>query len=77
MKIKDLKELIKDLPDEMNFGLIDLTTDDTENMNYSISKKDFNIEDCYDNDTESESYGEVKGKILFLVFENKLNENPI
>ena len=77
MKIKELKELIKDLPDDMNFGLIDLTTDDTDDMNYSVSKDDFNVEDCYDNDSDSETYGEIKGKMLFLTFENKLNENPI
>lgn len=77
MNIRELKELIKDLPDNMPFGLIDGTTDDTDDMNYSVSKKDFIVEDCYDNDSESETYGEIKGKMLFLYFENKLNENPI
>lgn len=78
MKIKDLKKIIQDLPDEMPFGLIDSTTDDTYNMNYSLTEEDFEVDDYYDNDDENtENYGVPKGKMLFIYFENKLNENPI
>lgn len=72
MNIKELKEIIKDLPDEMLFGLLDLTTDDFYECNYPISKNNFEIDD-YVKEEESES----QGKMLFLTFENKLNENPI
>jgi len=72
MNIKELKEIIKDLPDEMPFGLWDSTTDNFSDLNYSVSKDDFMIEDYV-----KEEYGEPKGKMLFLCFENKLNENPI
>lgn len=72
MNIKDLKDFIKDLPDEMPFGLMDLTTDDFHDGNYSISEEDLIIEDYV-----KEEEGEVQGKMLFLTFENKLNENPI
>ncbi len=76
MKIKDLKKIIQDLPDEMPVGLIDSTTDSTEDMNYSLSEEDFQIEDYFDNEDVEYPY-ESKGKMLFIMFENKLNENPI
>lgn len=72
MKIKELKEIIQDLPDEMPVGLIDATTDDFYDMNYGLSKEQFNIDDYV-----SEEDGEIKGKMLFIYFENKLNENSI
>lgn len=78
MKIKDLKKIIQDLPDDMPFGLIDSTTDDTDDMNYSLSEENFQVEDCYDPEDEgTDNYGVPKGKMLFIFFENKLNENPI
>jgi hypothetical protein len=70
MKVKDLKQLINDLPDDMPIVLIDLTTDDFNDCNYPVEKENFEIMDW----TEK---GEPKGKALFLVFENKLNPNPI
>lgn len=72
MTIKELKEIIADLPDDMPVGLWDATTDYDLDMNYSLSKEDFMIEDCVDLDTE-----EITGKMLFITFENKLNENSI
>lgn len=59
MNIKELKEIIKNLPDDMN---------------YSLKKEDFVIEDYWAFDREDD---EPKGKMLFIHFENKLNENPI
>lgn len=72
MNIKKLREIIKDLPDEMVIGLIDDTTDDTDDMNYGISDEDIYVDDCYDIDS-----GEKTGKMLFIHFENKLNEESI
>lgn len=78
MKIKDLKKIIQDLPDNMPVGLLDLTTDVSEEMNYSLSEKNFEIEDYYHEDDEGiDNYGVPRGKILFISFENKLNENSI
>ncbi|MFH6966468.1 hypothetical protein [Flavobacterium sp. FlaQc-28] len=78
MKIKDLKKIVQDLPDEMPVGLLDLTTDETENMNYHLSEENFEIEDYYHEDDEStDNYGVPRGKMLFISFENKLNENSI
>ena len=74
MNVKQLKEFIKDLPDEMPVGIIDLTTDDVDYANYPINEDTLWIDD-YVNMEESEM--EVKGKMLFFTFENKLNENPI
>ena len=74
--IKDLKKIIEanNLPDDMPIGLLDSTTDDTEDMNYPLSDNDFVIEDYFKYDDDS---GVPLGKMLFIVFENKLNENPI
>lgn len=72
MIIKDLKEIIKNLPDEMPVGLFDITTDDVDDCNYPIERENFEVMDCV-NQYEEETG--VKG--LFIVFENKLNENPI
>ena len=78
MKIKDLKKIIENLPDEMPVGLLDLTTDETENMNYPLQESDFDIEDYYSSDDEgTDNYGVPRGKMLFISFENKLNENSI
>lgn len=72
MKIKELKEIIQDLSDNMPVGLIDFTTDDFYDCNYNLKKEDFFIDD-YVADEDCE----ILGKMLFIGFENKLNENPI
>jgi len=78
MKIKDLKTIIENLPDDMPVGLLDLTTDVTEEMNYSLHESDFEIEDYYSSEDEgTDNYGVPRGKMLFISFENKLNENSI
>ena len=72
MNIKELKEKIKDLPDEMLIGLIDDTTDDTDDMNYGILDYDVEVDNAYDIES-----GEENGKMVFIHFQNKLNENSI
>lgn len=72
MNIKELKELIKDLPDDMPFGLLDLSTDDTDLMNYSVYKSSFDTVDWMEQDGV-----EPEGKAFVLCFINKMNENPI
>lgn len=74
MNIKQLKAQIKNLPDEMPVGLLDLTTDDPLDSNYPVSKDTIHIGDYVDfHDNENV----IKGKMLFFTFENSLNENPI
>lgn len=78
--IKDLKKFIEknNLPDDMPVGLVDITTDDTDDMNYSFSDENFQVEDYYSQEDEgTDDYGKPRGKMLFITFENKLNENPI
>lgn len=78
--IKDLKNFIEknNLPDDMPVGLLDTTTDDTDDMNYSLSDENFDVEDYYsEEDHRTDDYGKPRGKMLFINFENKLNENPI
>lgn len=78
--IKDLKNFIEknNLPDDMPVGLLDTTTDDTDDMNYSLSDENFQVEDYYSQEDEgTDYYGKPRGKMLFINFENKLNENPI
>lgn len=78
--IKDLKNLIEknNLPDDMPVGLLDTTTDDTDDMNYSLSDENFQVEDYFSQEDEgTDEYGKPRGKMLFINFENKLNENPI
>ncbi|MFN8834456.1 MAG: hypothetical protein ACK50Z_04330 [Betaproteobacteria bacterium] len=70
--IGELKNFIKDLPDEMPVGLVDLTTDDYDDGNYKIESSSLSIEDFV---TEPE--GETKGKMLIISFKNKLNPAPI
>lgn len=72
MNIKELKEFIKDLPDKMPVGLIDMTTDDFTDMNYPVKEENLLIEDYV-----KEEGGDIEGKMLFITFENCLNENPI
>lgn len=70
--VKDLKEILEDKPEDMPVGLWDMSTDDFYDGNYPITKEDFLIEDYV-----QEEGGEPKGKMLFITFENKLNENSI
>lgn len=70
MNIKELKELIQCLPDEMTFGLLDLSTDDELEMNYHISKDSFDVIDCYADEEEEFP----SRKALFLCFNNNLRE---
>ena len=74
MNVKELKQKLENLPDDMMVGLLDSTTDDRDDMNYFISEEDIFIEDCWLPDNED---GEPDCKMLFISFENKLNENPI
>ena len=74
MNVKELKQKLENLPDEMMVGLLDTTTDDRDDMNYFISDEDVFIDDCYKEDNET---GESDGKMLFIAFENVLNDNPI
>lgn len=78
--IKDLKNFIEknNLPDDIPIGLLDTTTDDTDYMNYPLSDESFEVEDYYSQEDEgTDDYGKPRGKMLFINFENKLNENPI
>ena len=62
----------------MPVGLLDTTTDDTDDMNYSLSDENFQVEDYFSQEDEgTDDYGKPRGKMLFINFENKLNENPI
>lgn len=72
MKVKELKEFLNTLPDEMPIGLWDQSTDDFLDGNYPIKKENLHIDDWV-----SEEGGEAKGKALFITFDNHLNENPI
>ena len=74
MNVKELKQKLENLPDEMMVGLLDITTDDRDDMNYFISDEDVFVDDCYKEDNET---GEPDGKMLFIAFENVLNDNPI
>ena len=74
MNVKELKEKLENLPDDMMVGLLDTTTDDRYDMTYFISDEDVFVDDCYKEDNEN---GEPDGKMIFISFENKLNEDPI
>jgi hypothetical protein len=68
MNIGELKNFIKDLPDQMPVRLVDLSTDDYDDGNYKIQNSNLSIEDFV---TDPE--GETKGKMLIISFKNKLN----
>ena len=38
MNVKELKEKLENLPDDMMVGLLDRTTDDRDDMNYFINR---------------------------------------
>lgn len=75
--IKDFKNFIEqnNLPDDMPIQLLDVSTDDETEMNYSIAHRDLDVADYYD---EPDNHNSTpKGKMLYIQFVNKLNENPI
>ena len=74
MTVKELKQKLENLPDDMMVGLLDGTTDDRDDMNYFIEDQDVFVGHCWKEDNET---GEPDGKMLFITFENKLNENSI
>lgn len=45
MNVKSLKEFLKDKPDDMPIGLLDLTTDDMHDANYPVTEKTLHIGD--------------------------------
>jgi len=73
MKVADLKKIIENLPDNMNVGLLDLSTDNFSDGNYQLTEKDLIIEDY----VKEEDDHEIAGQMLFITFDNKLNENSI
>lgn len=72
MNVKELKERLGVLPDDMPVLLLDWTTDDPYASSYSIADDNIGVHDYLD-----EEDGEVLGKALWIGFKNKLNENPI
>lgn len=74
MTIKKLKEIIKDLPDDMPFILFDISTDDPYEGNYSLGEENFEVIDL-STDIDDVDAPMIQG--LALCFENNLNENSI
>lgn len=74
LTIGEFKKFIEDnnLPDEMPMGLWDLSTDDFTDGNYPLSEDQLLIEDYV-----KEEDGDIQGKMLFITFENNLNEDPL
>jgi hypothetical protein len=72
MNVAQLKEIIKDLPDETPIGLVDLTTEDIDDSNYGLTPESFSVEDVINPAT-----GEPMGKALIIFFENRLNPHPL
>lgn len=84
MTVGQFKKWISEnnVSDAMQIILIDTTTDSTDDMNYFISTEDnIMVDDVFPADDDYEKYGleygEPVGKALMILFENKLNENPI
>lgn len=77
MNIKKLKEIIKDLPDEMPVILLDETTSDVDYMNYQLADDSFQVDEYYKLDSEDHENGIPAGLALFITFENHLNEDPV
>lgn len=69
--VKDLKGIIKDLPDDMPVALLDTSTDDFYDSTYTLSREDFEIDDWI----KEEDQEEPSGVALFITFDNKLNPN--
>lgn len=73
MKVIDLKNLLSRYDDNMSINLLDLSTDNETDMNYTISEDDIEELDIYTNEDDDQ----ILGTALFICFDNKLNENPI
>jgi hypothetical protein len=67
MTIKDLKEKIQDLPDDMIVRLLDLSTDDPYDCSYGLTK-----ESCGTGSYYSTSAEEHQGEVFWISFTNKL-----
>lgn len=72
MTVKQLKKYLSNLPEDMNIGLIDSTTDDFHDRNYSIPEDNLIVDECCEDEGSDPC-----GTMLFIYFDNKLNENPI
>jgi hypothetical protein len=72
LNIIQLKNFIKDLPDDMPVSLVDLSTDDYDQGNYPLTDQSLSVEDFV-----TEPDGETKGKMVVISFDNKLNPDPI
>jgi len=66
-------ELLQKHDPEMRIGLLDISTDNQTDMNYSLSEENFDVLDL----VEDEDSCEVIGQGLFITFINNLNEDPI
>jgi hypothetical protein len=73
MTLGEFRKLTQDLPDDMPFQLLDITTDDDYASNYAIKEENVSVSD-YTADLDE---GEVAGKAIYICFENKLNPNSL
>lgn len=74
MNVKELKEIIEDLPDGMPVQLLDYTTDDDNDCNYHINKEDVCVVNGISDVDDPDS---VRMNFVAIQFENKLNPNPL
>lgn len=65
--IKDLKQFIKKLPDDMPIGLLDTGSDNMNDTNYPLNGEVLEY--------VKEGGGPIAGNMLFFTFENKRVEN--
>jgi hypothetical protein len=78
MNVKELKEIIKNLPDDTFVQLLDLTTDSIKFMTYYIAESDLKIENYYSLlEDNTYNFETPKGKVLYISFENKVIKNSI
>ena len=73
MNVEEMIAVLSNYDGKMRVGLLDLSTDNHVDMNYSLSEDDFDVLDL----VADEDSLEVIGQGLFITFENKLNEDPI
>ena len=71
MKVKDLKKILNQYPDDYPVILFDITTDDENYCSYSIEKEHVEELDLWNEERDETHKG------VGVIFENKLNENPI
>lgn len=69
MKVKEMIALLQKHDPEMRIGLLDLSTDNQTDMNYSLSEESFEVLDL----VEEEDSPVIFGQGLFICFENNLN----